>query len=50
MFTAAAPKADTLDLLRNISNILNNTVLSDKLKRVSWHTNQHSFHIPGKFF
>ncbi|MCG3674123.1 ATP-binding protein [Aliarcobacter butzleri] len=50
VFTAAAPKADTLDLLRNISNILNNTVLSDKLKRVSWHTNQHSFHIPGANF
>jgi uncharacterized protein len=46
VFTAAAPKADTLDLLRNISNILNNTVLSDKLRIVSWHTNQHSFHIP----
>ncbi|MFX4218558.1 ATP-binding protein [Aliarcobacter butzleri] len=50
VFTAAAPKADTLDLLRNISNILNNTVLNDKLKRVSWHINQHSFHIPGANF
>lgn len=36
VFTAAAPKADTLDLLRSIVHILDNTELSNKLKEITW--------------
>lgn len=51
VFTAAAPKADTLDLLRSIVHVLDNTELSDKLKGITWmgHPN-NTFKINGTYF
>lgn len=51
VFTAAAPKADTLDLLRSIVHILNNTELSSKLKEITWmgHPN-NTFKSNGTYF
>jgi len=36
VFSAASPKADTLDLLRNVVQILGANVLSDMLKKIKW--------------
>jgi DNA helicase HerA-like ATPase len=36
VFSAASPKADTLDLLRNVVKILSANVLSDMLKEIKW--------------
>lgn len=51
VFTAAAPKADTLDLLRSIIHILNISELSNKLKDITWmgHPN-NTFKINGTYF
>jgi len=51
VFTAAAPKADTLDLLRSIVYILDITELSDKLKEITWmgHPN-NTFKSNGTYF
>ncbi|MDX3960519.1 ATP-binding protein [Aliarcobacter skirrowii] len=51
VFTVAAPKGDTLDLLRSIIHILNISELSNKLKDVTWmgHPN-NTFKINGTYF
>ena len=51
VFSAAAPKADTLDLLRSIIHILNISELSNKLKDITWmgHPN-NTFKINGTYF
>lgn len=45
VFSAASPKADTLDLLRSIINILDVTRLSELLKDVTWNGANNTFHI-----
>lgn len=45
VFSAAAPKPETLDLLRNITNLLSNDTLSNKLKNISWHGQSQKFYI-----
>lgn len=51
VFSAAAPKADTLDLLRSIIHILDISELSNKLKDITWmgHPN-NTFKINGIYF
>jgi uncharacterized protein len=51
-FTAAEPKPEALDLLRNISRKLNHEQLLERLNEVSWHSKHTSFTISarGMFF
>ncbi|KXO12719.1 Bipolar DNA helicase HerA [Moritella sp. JT01] len=43
IFSAAAPKPDTLDLIREITDTLGNDALKVKLKTVSWNTKNSNF-------
>jgi DNA helicase HerA-like ATPase len=45
-FCAAKPKADTLDLMRNIARIIENDVLANLLRDLSWHSRQERFFRP----
>jgi len=48
VFSAASPKADTLDLLRNIVNILHHVdTLKNVLKTISWHGQGQKFYMPS---
>ncbi len=48
VFSAASPKAEALDLLRNISSVLGTDELKDTLKNIKWiGGNAHSFVGPG---
>ena len=52
VFSAAAPRAETLDLLRRIASVLGNIPLQEQLKDISWHSRDHYFfrRIDGVFF
>jgi DNA helicase HerA-like ATPase len=52
VFSAAAPRAETLDLLRRIASVLGNVPLQDQLKDISWHSRDHYFfrRSDGVFF
>lgn len=52
VFSAAAPRAETLDLLRRIASVLRNVPLQDQLKDISWHSRDHYFfrRSDGVFF
>lgn len=43
VFTAASPKADTLDLLRGIISVLDAEHLHDLLTEISWHSQGNKF-------
>lgn len=49
-FSAASPKSDTLDLLRNIANILGEDVLGEKLKKITWNSKNNYFAGHGEYF
>jgi DNA helicase HerA-like ATPase len=52
VFSAAAPRAETLDLLRRIASVLGNGPLQEQLKDLSWHSRDHYFfrRSDGVFF
>jgi DNA helicase HerA-like ATPase len=50
VFSAASPKTETLDLLRNVTRILGNEVLKSMLDNISWHGQKSKFIGYGEFF
>lgn len=50
VFSAASPKPDTLDLLRNVVNILGEDVLVELLKEVTWIGKRSVFAGHGEYF
>lgn len=44
-FSAASPKAESLDLLRNITRILNNEALAELLKNIKWIGNGNNYFV-----
>ena len=50
VFTAAAPNPELLNLIREITNTLNNTQIKNILKTVSFHGNSKVFCTAGGFF
>jgi len=49
-FSAASPKPETLDLLRNVANIIDNDALKAVLKEISWHGGRSAFHRNNGYF
>ena len=46
IFTSALPKPDSLDLIREVTELIGLNKLTDKLKKVAWHGNaNNSFYI-----
>lgn len=46
IFTSALPKQDSLDLIREVTELIGLNKLTDKLKKVAWHGNaNNSFYI-----
>lgn len=49
-FSAASPKPETLDLLRNVASIVGDENLKTMLKELSWHGKQAKFYRDNKYF
>lgn len=51
VFTAASPKADMLDLMRNIARLIGDDALKNALNNISWHSKSAAFCIaPNIYF
>lgn len=48
VFTTASPKADLLELLRHIANVIDDKDLLEKLEDVAWHSKQAKFYEPER--
>ncbi|CAK1743096.1 ATP-binding protein [Vibrio crassostreae] len=50
VFTAAAPHPELLDLIRDITDTLNNAVIKNVLKNIAFHGSNKVFYTGGNFF
>lgn len=50
VFTAAAPHPELLDLIRDITDTLNNATIKNTLKNISFHGTNKVFYTGGNFF
>ncbi|ACH65194.1 conserved domain protein [Aliivibrio fischeri MJ11] len=50
VFTAAAPHPELLDLIRDITDTLNNSVIKNALKNIAFHGSNKVFYTGGSFF
>ncbi|WP_333918719.1 ATP-binding protein [Vibrio crassostreae] len=50
VFTAAAPPPELLDLIRDITDTLNNAVIKNVLKNIAFHGSNKVFYTGGSFF
>lgn len=50
VFTAAAPHPELLDLIRDITDTLNNAVIKNVLKSIAFHGSKKVFYTGGSFF
>lgn len=50
VFSLASPHPELLDLIRDITNILNNAAIKNTLKTVAYHGNSKKFYIPDRTY
>ncbi|OEE97125.1 ATP-binding protein [Vibrio crassostreae] len=50
VFTAAAPHPELLDLIRDITDALNNAAIKNSLKNIAFHGTNKVFYMGGNFF
>ncbi|MGG4607289.1 ATP-binding protein [Providencia sp. Me31A] len=50
IFTVALPKADSLDLIREVVSIIENERLHNKLKEVNWNGTRLTFYMNGNIY